>query len=1102
MAQLETNDGKGIIGCLDPQATNFNPVADTPCGPYGPPTPDLGGTYTSGCCTYSLESVTGCIDPQANNYDPTAVVACSNCCQYGNTGSGSSGNEITPIKDPLVNFNPGGGDVIIIDDIDKECSNIITTISVDGIVTNNGQTIPKNCCTEEVIGFPVYPSEEGCIRVLETENITLCDGLSDGTISGAEIENRVICIDCDNFAWWDNLYSTINGSSLQDVDQDLWNFLVDIITSDPTNPLTPEFGNGSFYVDALTGEPIVGQRCCELIPNSNFSTTVTDFGDSVSACLCDSVPQIEVNCECLTNIESFIDLVSSEEGSDLYLNVNVLTSLGLTTDQATFVVQNLFSDEDSDGDGIPDSTNARILISNVLSTTGGFYVCNETNGQTNLITTKAIVINSDKCGELGGAYDGILCYCRPQQECELSLTDITVTTELDAFNQQVTIATFNGGPISETCCLQIASENNLPWVFQEYNGITQCYTKDPDPCLPLEFKLNENLIKPECETDLNLSASFYFNIPENPCIPIIEEDDDIIIVEPEEDPCLLTFDEENNLIDYNTAKPTIPATLTPPTIPVDENGEINDGEPCCFNPTSPITARLIVKDDKNNIVQVGEEVSTVDLESWVDVTTTFSLEGVTGTIEGYNVSLQFTSGLNCCCVYDIFLDNFEFSCSENLTETELIRNSCPGFDIVPVIDNKKSWVYNPGNLGYSNIQNQAGILTDDVIINNGEFSLINGYGEINRTFAPSPDADLPWRYTDYFKQSSVLEKHSNLVLNSKELFLTFDMCNIGGPCPDGYTLSAGTETCYKTSIGCPSGFTLNGGICTSGGTCDCLNIEWSLSGGTSGATLNTQFVGFQDGKRVWVFDVSGDTQSIEYRNATNSWLIFEQGGNTSYQFSSTTECPTSTLVDWVDVGATPPRVFTALTITEGTCTGTTASTINVTQQKSDPLACKTKLTLLELEGYKKTFQSFWVQFVEQFIPATTIFVSGERWCNRPDEICVQYEECDFDFEFVEGDVTTIPNVNIFNVAPPTSQDSGDYQPNTGGGGDEGKNYDPVDNNETGDGPIETPTVTIIPTPKENGETTTSPSFVSNPPDRLKRKNDYLNRLQPTETITE
>ena len=123
------------------------------------------------------------------------------------------------------------------------------------------------------------------------------------------------------------------------------------------------------------------------------------------------------------------------------------------------------------------------------------------------------------------------------------------------------------------------------------------------------------------------------------------------------------------------------------------------------------------------------------------------------------------------------------------------------------------------------------------------------------------------------------------------------------PCPAGYTLSAGTETCYKTSIGCPSGFTLNGGICTSGDTCDCLNIEWSLSGGTSGATLNTQFVGTTDGKRVWLFDVSGETQSIEYRNATNSWLIFEEFSlGTSYQFSSTTECPVSTLTDWVDVG--------------------------------------------------------------------------------------------------------------------------------------------------------------------------------------------------------
>ena len=195
---------------------------------------------------------------------------------------------------------------------------------------------------------------------------------------------------------------------------------------------------------------------------------------------------------------------------------------------------------------------------------------------------------------------------------------------------------------------------------------------------------------------------------------------------------------------------------------------------------------------------------------------------------------------------------------------------------------------------------------------------------------------------------------------------------------------------------------------------------------------------------------------------------------------------------------------TALTITEGTCTGTTASTINVTQtQKSDPLACKTKLTLLELEKYKKTFQSFWVQFVEQFVPATTIFISGERWCNRPDEICTQYEECDFDFEFVEGDVTTIPNIG--GVVPPRETNDGSNNvpiERPGYDGELGDDFGPSDYRSTEDGPIDTPGVKINPLPKERGETITEPSVVNDVKNRIDRMAKYRERLQPTETIIE
>lgn len=62
----------------------------------------------------------------------------------------------------------------------------------------------------------------------------------------------------------------------------------------------------------------------------------------------------------------------------------------------------------------------------------------------------------------------------------------------------------------------------------------------------------------------------------------------------------------------------------------------------------------------------------------------------------------------------------------------------------------------------------------------------------------------------------------------------------------------------------------------------------------------------------------------------------------------------------------------------------------------------THLTISELEKYKKQFQSFWLPFMEQFIPATTIWVAGERWCNDP---CPVINICDLDFELVESETS-------------------------------------------------------------------------------------------------
>lgn len=77
----------------------------------------------------------------------------------------------------------------------------------------------------------------------------------------------------------------------------------------------------------------------------------------------------------------------------------------------------------------------------------------------------------------------------------------------------------------------------------------------------------------------------------------------------------------------------------------------------------------------------------------------------------------------------------------------------------------------------------------------------------------------------------------------------------------------------------------------------------------------------------------------------------------------------------------------------------------------------TYLSLYDLENYKKQFQSFWIPFMEQFIPATTIWVAGERWCN---EVCTIINPCDYDFELVEAEVSIQEIPPGFFPAPPRS----------------------------------------------------------------------------------
>ncbi|MCH9712614.1 MAG: hypothetical protein K0U20_08340, partial [Proteobacteria bacterium] len=313
--------------------------------------------------------------------------------------------------------------------------------------------------------------------------------------------------------------------------------------------------------------------------------------------------------------------------------------------------------------------------------------------------------------------------------------------------------------------------------------------------------------------------------------------------------------------------------------PDDESCEPEDG--------SDITASLVVYtgDSLDNTVIPTTVLDTFTLSDngycqWTDISSTI--------VNDFNTPFKVKlvlNGVKDCCEYDIFVDDLQVLCTKQDAITVNTNNLCPGFKLKRVIDNKKSWV--------QNIENP-----------------------INRVFAPSPDATLPWRYTDYFEQSGIYDNDSRLVLNSKEIDLLFNMKKPVKPCPDGYTYNPNGDNCFRSIISCPDGYTLSGDSTT------CYS-------GTTGATT------------------SAFTQTEVTNRVRNS--------------------------------------------------------------------CNTDLNVYDLINYKKNFQNYWVKFVEQFIPATTIFVSGEKWSNRNDEICPTIEECSYDNLFTaknlgleEVDDTTEP----------------------------------------------------------------------------------------------
>ena len=834
MGQVVVVDGFGKIGCKDPIAINYDPTATQSC---------------ANCCIYDDgKEVIGCIDPLASNYDPQATTNCSDCCVYGD------GVEILDLG---FNGFVGFGDIDTTDD----CTGPFT-------ITPNGEVLgvsSANCCDSFVIGGT--PPPDGYDYYWTGKNCLFRE----------TCPADIICIDCDSFDWWNDTYiSTHNGQSLQETTPLLWQQLVDLVSN----------SGQTFYVQTTTGD-LIDEICC---------VSKGTFRDGV--CFCEVIEET-LEPRCISNLIEFYELISTAEGYTFFVNnfQSIGPSLGLTNQQSNFIIANLNPNNTS-----TNASSAALILSNALSVTGGFYI------NFGSITNTPNVVNRGTCDTIGGYWftlntvtgplnngssnienrgvqininpifnisiDG-QCLCKPiVDQCDIDITDVETTNTTDFYNNPIQIVTQNGTAISEACCNRLIKDYNLPWSWQN----PFCYTTPYEDCLPAVFSFNEEPANvPACESDLELSMWVYFGKPENPCQPIPDPpDSDIIVIDGvvcdiELSPNsgdIITDPNDNGFGDIGFGGDIVfnldaegKTTATPKT--------------CCYNTENPILARITTTNPILNpfLTQINEYNSSTDFfDRWIEIKATLPATGVTLT---FGLNLEIYQGLNCCCVYDIFVDDMRINCATE--EPILIVNDikCPGFDLTRVIDNKKSWVYNPGlpEVGISEY--------DNIERGDGSFGMLNGEGTINRTFAPSLDADIPWRYTDYFKQSSVYEKHSSLVLNTKELGLTFDMC---ADCP----ISGST-------LGCPDGYTLSGGT----------NVCYDMSGTTSAITITT----------------------ITYLN------------------------------------------------------------------------------LYDLENYKKTFQSFWIPFMEQFIPATTIWVAGERWCNEP---CTIIDPCDYDFELTDAEISINP----------------------------------------------------------------------------------------------
>jgi len=522
-----------IQGCTDPQAINFDPTANTPCVTFI----DVGGTsveVVNGCCLYNNTMIQGCTDPLSPNYNPDATIDDGSCFQQL-VGGGLLQVGVLPGRIDTIPITSCG--------ISKTTLLSSTQIGVNGEVLVNGVPIPQDCCNSSIlsniIGRGTYIYANGNCYFNTTPPTNICPGVGD-----------VVCVGLSSFNIWDNIYTSEFGQSIQIGNPSLWTNLVQTVNN-----------GGSFLTYFNTGG-LINETCCQQL---NYSYQPNGI------CLCQNENTVEDSvANCVSTVEGFLNLPTDFFSQNFAI---IGSSLGLSQPDITFIINNINNSNDSNGDGIPDLTEARLLLSNALTVKGGVYINFGVNTD-----TPSLVSQSDcsKISPAPGYWDGNSCMCNnpvtpPDQVLNCNLTDVQVLNSFDGYNNSVQIVVQKGttSSISQECCLKLKTENNLSWHWEN----PYCYASQKTAsCLPITFNLNENQVTVEpCESGVEVFMWIYFGVPKNSCnLPEnIVENNRSVIISQEEPFSEITISPNTGLITSEpplTSEPevVIPIQPTPP----------------------------------------------------------------------------------------------------------------------------------------------------------------------------------------------------------------------------------------------------------------------------------------------------------------------------------------------------------------------------------------------------------------------------------------------------------------------------------------------------------------------------------------------------------